>query len=139
MQSTTIVICLVLESDNIWSLEPDSGHLRWNSTTVAGILSVSDRISSPVIFILFYINISMLWIKFDFYKLIWLNKYVKKYLWFFIRAKHQKILSTKIILQRKLFYSETKRVSIELQQYLHFFFENFPIHNDVKYKKYLYQ
>jgi hypothetical protein len=40
-------------------------------------MSVSDRISSPVIFILFYINISMLWIKIDFYKLIWLNGNIK--------------------------------------------------------------
>jgi hypothetical protein len=35
-------------------------------------------ISSILIFILFYINISMLWIKIDFYKLIWLNENIKK-------------------------------------------------------------
>jgi len=38
---------------------------------VAEILSVNDGISSSVIFILFFINIYMFWIKNDFYRLIW--------------------------------------------------------------------
>jgi len=41
-------------------------------------LSVSDGISSSVIFILFYINIYMFGIKINFYRLIWLNKNIKK-------------------------------------------------------------
>jgi hypothetical protein len=59
----------------------------------------------------------MLWIKIDFYKLIWLNENIKKYLWFFVHAKHRKMFSAKniflkndfleIILRRKPFYVET--------------------------------
>jgi hypothetical protein len=59
----------------------------------------------------------MLWIKIDFYKLIWLNKNIKKYLRFSVRAKHRKILSTEngflkndfpeTILRWKPFYIET--------------------------------
>lgn len=44
----------------------DSGYSYQNPVKVAKILLVSDRISSSVIFILFYINI----IKIDFYRLI---------------------------------------------------------------------
>jgi hypothetical protein len=66
--------------DGIWPSSPESGQPRfrrpkWSySGHLAEILSVSDKISSPVIFILFYINIYMFWIKIDFYRLIWLNK-----------------------------------------------------------------
>jgi hypothetical protein len=52
--------------------------LSRNPVKVAGILPISEGISSSVIFILFYINISMLWkTNFDFYKLIWLNENIK--------------------------------------------------------------
>jgi hypothetical protein len=94
-QSTTIGIWLVPESDNFQSLlptsshycqipatfsgfwRPDSDETVWISAIVAGILPVSDLISSPMIFILFYINIYMMWIKINFYKLIWLNENIK--------------------------------------------------------------
>jgi hypothetical protein len=80
-QSTTTRILPVTESDNIRSLPPDSGHLLQNPANpdsnetvripasgnnsqnpvkVAEILPVNDGISSPMIFILFYINIYML-------------------------------------------------------------------------------
>jgi hypothetical protein len=39
---------------------PESGNSSQNLVKVAGILSVSDGISLPGIFILFYINISIL-------------------------------------------------------------------------------
>jgi len=95
----------------------NSGYISRNQVKIVRILSVSNRISSSMIFILFYINIFMLWIKIDFYKLIWLNKNIKKYFQFSVRAKHQKMLSTengflkndfpKTILRRKSFYVET--------------------------------
>jgi hypothetical protein len=66
----------------------------------------------------------MLWIKIDFYKLIWLNKNIKKYLRFFVRAKHRKMVSTEngflknnfpeTILRRKSFYVETNGALMEV-------------------------
>jgi hypothetical protein len=47
------------ETVQILAFISDSGYSSWNPIKVAGILSVSDEISSPVIFILFYINIYM--------------------------------------------------------------------------------
>jgi hypothetical protein len=55
----------------------DSGYSGQNPVKAAGILPVSDEILSPVIFILFYINIYMFCIKINFYKLIWLNENIK--------------------------------------------------------------
>jgi len=95
----------------------NSGYISQNQVKIVKILSLSDRISSSMIFILFYIYIFMLWIKIDFYKLICLNKNIKKYLRFSVRAKHRKMLSTendflkndfpKTILWWKPFYVET--------------------------------
>jgi len=47
------------ESVRISAFISDSGYSSQNPKKVVGILSVSDEISSPVIFILFYINIYM--------------------------------------------------------------------------------
>jgi hypothetical protein len=105
----------------------NSGYISRNQVKIVRILSVSNRISSSMIFILFYINIFMLWIKIDFYKLIWLNKNIKKYLWFSVRAKHQKMLSTEngflkndfpeTILRRKPFYVETNGALVTIEIY----------------------
>jgi len=55
----------------------DFGNSSRNPVKVTGILLVNDKILSLMIFILFYINIYMLWIKIDFCKLIWLNENIK--------------------------------------------------------------
>jgi hypothetical protein len=47
--------------------DPNSGNSSQIPVKVARILPVSNRILSSVIFILFYINIYMLWIQIDFY------------------------------------------------------------------------
>jgi len=61
----------------------------------AEILSVSDGISSLVIFILFYINIYMFWIKIDFYRLIWLTKNIKKIVIFHTRQTPKNVFDEK--------------------------------------------
>jgi len=85
--------------------------LSLNPATVAGILSVSDEILSPVIYILFYINISMLWIKIDFYKLIWLNENIKNICDFSYAPNTGKCFQRKIfswkMTSQKPFYIET--------------------------------
>jgi hypothetical protein len=78
---------------------------------VAGILSISDRISYSVIFILFYINIYMFGIKIDFYRLIWLNKNIKKICDFPYAPNTEKCFQRKIFFRKmtslKHFTTET--------------------------------
>jgi hypothetical protein len=71
-----VVLCRIPANPNsnktvrILAFISDSGYSSRNPVKVAEILSVSDGISSPVIFILFYINIYMFSIKNDLYMLI---------------------------------------------------------------------
>jgi hypothetical protein len=89
----------------------DSGYSSQNSVKVAGILLVNGEISSPVIFILFYINIYMFWIKIDFYRLIWLNKNIKNICDFSYAPNTEKYFQWKIFFRKmtslKSFYIET--------------------------------
>jgi len=68
----------------------------------------------------------MFGIKINFYSLIWLNKNIKFFLWFSIRAKHWKMFLAKnifqkndfseIILRRKPFYVETNGALEEIKK-----------------------
>jgi hypothetical protein len=103
-----------LDSDKIFRILAfisDSGYSSRNPVKVAWILSVSNGISSPVIFILFYINIYMFRIKIGFYRLIWLNKNIKKLCDFPYMPNTEKCFRWKIFFRKmtslKPFYVET--------------------------------
>jgi hypothetical protein len=88
----------------------DSNLYHRNPATMVGILPISDRISSLVIFMLFCINIFMLWIKIDFYNLIWLNESIKNIYDFSYASNTEKCFRRKVFSWKmiflKIFYNE---------------------------------
>jgi hypothetical protein len=86
------------------SANPNSDEIVRISTIVAGIRWESSKSYVPTgqlwnlvtfDFILFYINIYILWIKINFYKLIWFNENIKNIYDFSYAPNIRKILLTK--------------------------------------------
>jgi len=74
----------------------NSGYISRNQVKMVKILSVNDWISYSMIFILFYINIYMFWIKINFYRLIWLNENMKNICDFLYAPNTKKCFRRKI-------------------------------------------
>jgi hypothetical protein len=81
----------------------DSGYSSQNPVKVTKILSVSDGISSSMIFILFYINFYMFWMKINFYRLIWLNNNIKNIYDFPYTPNTKKCFRRKIFFKKMTF------------------------------------
>jgi hypothetical protein len=98
------------ETVRILAFISNSGYISRNQVKMVRIFSVNDRISLSMIFILFYINIYMFWIKINFYRLIWLNENMKNICDFLYVPNTEKCFRRKIFSKKmtslKPFYDE---------------------------------